>query len=94
QLVKVEDGSCTTTFSYDSKGRQITETNAFAVITRSYDQYGRYAEFILSPINPVHPVQKIVFGYEAKNRLNTITSIVGVETNTFTYNQPELLFTV
>ncbi|MDD2230706.1 MAG: hypothetical protein PHY48_15070 [Candidatus Cloacimonetes bacterium] len=86
QLVKVEDGTGTTTFGYDLRGRLIAETNAFAVITRSYDQYGRYSEFILNPVNPVHPVQNIVFGYDAKNRLNTITSIVGVETNTFTYS--------
>ncbi|MDD2230390.1 MAG: hypothetical protein PHY48_13375, partial [Candidatus Cloacimonetes bacterium] len=80
QLVKVEDGSGTTTFSYDSKGRLIAETNAFAVVTRSYDQDGRYSEFILNPVNPVHPVQKIIFGYDKQNRLNAITSIVGAET--------------
>ncbi|MFA7174722.1 MAG: RHS repeat-associated core domain-containing protein [Kiritimatiellia bacterium] len=86
QLVKVEDGTGTTTFGYDLRGRLITETNAFAVITRSYDTYGRYAEFILNPVNPVYPAQKIVFGYDTLNRLNSITSIVGTEINTFTYS--------
>ncbi|MCK9304843.1 MAG: hypothetical protein M0P27_05550 [Bacteroidales bacterium] len=86
QLIKVEDGTGTTTFGYDSKGRLIAETNAFAVITRSYNTYGRYAEFILTPANPGHPVQKIAFGYDAKNRLNALTSIVGTETNTFIYS--------
>ncbi|MCK9305649.1 MAG: hypothetical protein M0P27_09685 [Bacteroidales bacterium] len=86
QLIKVEDVTGTTTFGYDSKGRLIAGTNSFAVITRSYDSYGRYSEFILNPVNPVYPAQKIMYGYDAKNRLNTITSIVGVETNTFTYS--------
>ncbi|MDD2230632.1 MAG: hypothetical protein PHY48_14695 [Candidatus Cloacimonetes bacterium] len=85
QLIKVEDGTGTTTFGYDSKGRLIAETNAFEVITRSYDTYGRYSELILNPVNTVYPVQKIVFGYDAQNRLNAITSIIGTETNVFTY---------
>ncbi|MCK9304042.1 MAG: hypothetical protein M0P27_01430, partial [Bacteroidales bacterium] len=86
QLVKVEDGIGTTTFGYDSKGRQVAETNASAVITRNYDSYGRYAECILNPVNPAYPVQKTIFGYDVKNRLNTITSIIGTETNIFTYS--------
>ncbi|MDD2599619.1 MAG: hypothetical protein PHO37_10380, partial [Kiritimatiellae bacterium] len=86
QLMKVEDGTGTTTFGYDLRGRLIAETNTFAVITRSYDTYGRYAIFILNPVNPVYPVQKIVFGYDTLNRLNSITSIVGTEINTFTYS--------
>ncbi|MDD2231020.1 MAG: hypothetical protein PHY48_16655, partial [Candidatus Cloacimonetes bacterium] len=86
QLFKVEDGTGTITFGYDLRGRLIAETNAFAVITRSYDTYGRYAEFILSPVNPVYPCQIIQYGYDIYNRLNAITAIIGVETNTFTYS--------
>ncbi|MDD2601247.1 MAG: hypothetical protein PHO37_18840, partial [Kiritimatiellae bacterium] len=86
QLIKVEDGTGTTTFGYDLRGRQIAETNAFAIITRSYDIFGRYAQFVLNPVNPVYPCQIIQYGYDIYNRLNAITAIIGVETNTFTYS--------
>ncbi|MDD2230188.1 MAG: hypothetical protein PHY48_12325 [Candidatus Cloacimonetes bacterium] len=86
QLMKVEDGSGTTTFGYDSKGRQVAETNALAVITRSYDTYGRYSQFVLNPAYPGYPCLTIQYGYDVFNRLNTISAIVGSETNTFTYS--------
>ncbi|MFA7173752.1 MAG: RHS repeat-associated core domain-containing protein, partial [Kiritimatiellia bacterium] len=86
QLTKVEDGSGTTIFGYDSRGRQIAEINAFAIITRSYDTYGRYSQFVLNPAYPGYPCLTIQYGYDVFNRLNTITAIVGSETNTFTYS--------
>ncbi|MDD2230731.1 MAG: hypothetical protein PHY48_15200, partial [Candidatus Cloacimonetes bacterium] len=85
QLAKAEDGNGTTTFDYDSKGRLIAETKAFAVITRSYDSHGRYSQFTFNPAYPEHPCLTIQYGYDVFNRLSTVTSIIGSETNVFTY---------
>ncbi|MDD2230190.1 MAG: hypothetical protein PHY48_12335, partial [Candidatus Cloacimonetes bacterium] len=86
QLMKVEDGTGATSFGHDIRGRQITETNALAVITRSYDTYGRYSQSVFNPAYPGYPCLTIQYGYDVFNRLNTITAIVGSEKNTFTYS--------
>ncbi len=86
QLLKVAAGDGATSFGYDSKGRQIAETNSLAVITRSYDAYGRYSQFVLDPAYTGYPNLIINYGYDVFNRLSTITAIVGTETNLFSYS--------
>ena len=86
QLLSVQDGIGTTSFGYDSKSRQVAETNSLAVITRSYDTYGRYSQFVLDSAYTGYPSLIIDYGYDVFNRVSTITAIVGAQTNLFTYS--------
>jgi RHS repeat-associated protein len=90
QLIKVEDGSGTTTFGYDSKGRQSAETNELAIITRSYDTYGRYTGYTLNPAchagAPGGGGFSIHYSYDIFNRLSSVISVYSVVTNQFNYS--------
>ncbi|MCK9305228.1 MAG: hypothetical protein M0P27_07520, partial [Bacteroidales bacterium] len=85
RITSSSSSASTSTFHYDGLALDYETQNGW-IIKRKQDVFGRDIGYELyNPADPINPVKKIIYGYEIFNRLNTITSIIGTEINTFTY---------
>ncbi|MDD2230385.1 MAG: RHS repeat-associated core domain-containing protein [Candidatus Cloacimonetes bacterium] len=85
RITSSSSSASTSTFHYDGLALDYETQNGW-IIKRKQDVFGRDIGYELyNSDDSVNPVKKIIYGYDIFNRLNTITSIIGTETNTFTY---------
>lgn len=86
RLVAVADGAGSRTLSYDAKGRLTAETNSLAVLIRRYDSMGRDAGFDLDLPGFATNTFGVRYAYDGSGRIDTVTSGVGGESNTYAYS--------
>ncbi|MCK9305330.1 MAG: hypothetical protein M0P27_08045, partial [Bacteroidales bacterium] len=85
RILSVSSSASISTFHYAGLTLDYETQNGY-IIKRKQDTLGREIGYELyNPADPINSVKKTIYGYDAFNRLSTITSIIGTETNTFTY---------
>ncbi|MCK9304429.1 MAG: hypothetical protein M0P27_03420 [Bacteroidales bacterium] len=85
RILSALSSASTSTFYYDGLTLDYETQNGW-IIKRNQDVFGRDICYeLFNPVDLVYPCQIIQYGYECFNRLSTVTSIIGAETNTFTY---------
>ena len=85
RVLSAISSASTSTFHYNGLTLDYETQNGY-IVKRKQDSLGRNIGYELyNPVDLVNPVKKIIYGYDSFNRLSTITSIIGSETNTFTY---------
>ncbi|MDD2230387.1 MAG: hypothetical protein PHY48_13360 [Candidatus Cloacimonetes bacterium] len=85
RILSATSSASTITFHYDGLTLDYETQNSY-ISKRKLDVFGRDIGYELyNPVDLVNPCQIIQYGYDCFNRLSTVTSIIGAETNVFAY---------
>ncbi|MFA6662220.1 MAG: hypothetical protein WCS56_04225 [Bacilli bacterium] len=82
RILSVSSPTSTSTFHYDGLALDY-ETQDGDIIDRKQDSFGRTIGYILTGV-PLSPMS-LTYSFDEYGRLSSVTSIIGTETNTFTY---------
>jgi RHS repeat-associated protein len=86
RMLSASSSASTSTFHYDDLTLDYENQDGY-IIDRKQDTFGQGIGYSLfNPVDPVNPVQKILYGYDSYNRFSSVLSVHSVVSNQFTYS--------